>query len=74
MSGRGRIAERGEKKSWKTMTNALINLYCINFFIVINKNRRKLTRTFAPNNFSVSDKISDIYIEHYEIFHPSSNK
>jgi len=44
MSGRGRIAERWEKNRG-TMTNALINLYCIDFFIVINKiakNRQEL--------------------------------
>jgi len=54
------------------MTNALIYIVFLQFFYC--KNRKKLTRTFTSNNFSVSDKISDIYIEHYEIFHPPSNK
>jgi len=40
------LQENG-RKSWKT--KIMINLYCIDFFIVIKK-YTKLARTFAPNN------------------------
>jgi len=36
------------KKSWKTMENISINLYCIDFFHYNKKKCEKLARTFAP--------------------------
>jgi len=38
------------KKSWKTIENTSINLYYIDFLIVIKKNCKKLTRIFSHTN------------------------
>jgi len=48
--GRKDELQKDGKKLYKTTENILINLYCINFFIVIKKIAKKSARTLTPNN------------------------